>query len=140
VPESASHALTQARRAAADGSEVTAAIPADRDAAALALGEKVVSLTNLRKPFWPELRLTKSDLLRYYVRVSHVLLPHPRGRPMVMKRDPDGAHGPRFFMKCAPAHRPSSVRTCSIEHALGSVIDFVRPTFTFAMRPSASSA
>jgi bifunctional non-homologous end joining protein LigD len=43
---------------------------------------------------------------------------------MVMKRYPDGAEGEFFFMKRAPASRPSWIRTCPIEHASGSVIDF----------------
>lgn len=43
---------------------------------------------------------------------------------MVMKRYPDGASGPFFFMKRAPAPRPRWIRTCPIEHASGNVIDF----------------
>jgi bifunctional non-homologous end joining protein LigD len=85
---------------------------------------RLVTLTHLRKPFWPELGVTKGDLLRYYVRVAPVLLPHLKDRAMVMKRYPDGAAGPFFFMKRAPSPRPSWIETCSIEHASGSVIDF----------------
>ena len=47
-----------------------------------------VRLTNLRKVFWPELGLTKGDLLQYYADVADVLLPHMRDRAMVMKRYP----------------------------------------------------
>ena len=52
------------------------AIPRDVDDATIALGEQQVKLTNLRKPFWPELGLTKGDLLRYYAEVAPALLPH----------------------------------------------------------------
>jgi bifunctional non-homologous end joining protein LigD len=52
------------------------------------VGGRTVRLTNLHKPFWPELGITKGDLLRYYVSVSQWLLPHLRGRAMVMKRYP----------------------------------------------------
>jgi bifunctional non-homologous end joining protein LigD len=83
-----------------------------------------VTLTNLRKPFWPELGLTKGDLLQYYVDIAPVLLPHLRDRAMVMKRYPNGAAGPFFFMKRAPSPRPGWIETCSIEHASGNVIDF----------------
>jgi bifunctional non-homologous end joining protein LigD len=99
-------------------------IPRDRDTAELEIGDRVVRLTNLRKPFWPELGLTKGDLLRYYLEISPALLPHLAGRAMVMKRYPNGAAGPFFFMKRAPTPRPSWVETCSIEHASGNVIDF----------------
>ncbi|HEV8439000.1 MAG TPA: non-homologous end-joining DNA ligase [Methylomirabilota bacterium] len=83
-----------------------------------------MTLTNLRKPFWPELGLTKGDLLQYYVDIAPVLLPHLRDRAMVMKRYPNGAAGPFFFMKRAPSPRPGWIETCSIEHASGNVIDF----------------
>ena len=63
-------------------------------------------LTNLGKPFWPELGITKGDLLQYYADVAPVLLPHLRDRAMVMKRYPHGAAGEFFFMKRAPSPRP----------------------------------
>jgi bifunctional non-homologous end joining protein LigD len=83
-----------------------------------------VSLTNLEKPFWPKLGLTKGDLLRYYASVAPVLLPHLRDRAMVMKRYPNGATGKCFFMKRAPSPRPDWIETCAIEHGSGSIIDF----------------
>jgi bifunctional non-homologous end joining protein LigD len=85
---------------------------------------KVVQLTNLHKPFWPELGISKGDLIQYYVDVSPWLLPHIRDRAMVMKRYPHGANGDFFFMKRAPTPRPDWIRTCSIEHESGNVIDF----------------
>jgi bifunctional non-homologous end joining protein LigD len=81
-------------------------------------------LTNLDKPFWPELGITKRDLLNYYASVAPALLPHLADRAMVMKRYPNGAHGEFFFMKRAPSTRPEWIETCSIPHGSGSVIDF----------------
>ena len=63
---------------------------------------KDVQLTNLDKPFWPELGITKGDLIQYYADVAPLLLPHIRDRAMVMKRYPHGAAGEFFFMKRAP--------------------------------------
>src|SRR5947209_12107658 len=99
-------------------------IPRDRDNVVLRADGKEVRLTNLRKIFWPDLGLTKGDLLQYYADVAGVLLPHVRDRAMVMKRYPHGASGEFFFMKRAPSPRPAWIRTCSIEHASGSIIDF----------------
>jgi bifunctional non-homologous end joining protein LigD len=99
-------------------------IPRDQDTVEIRDGDRATTLTNLRKPFWPELGLTKGDLLQYYVEVAPALLPHLRDRAMVMKRYPNGAGGPFFFMKRAPTPRPEWIETCSIEHASGSVIDF----------------
>src|ERR1700704_690011 len=98
-------------------------IPAGANAAVV-IGDRQVKLTNLDKPFWPELGLTKRDLLQYYTDVAPVLLPHLVDRAMVMKRYPDGAAGEPFFMKRAPSPRPEWIETCAITHGSGSVIDF----------------
>jgi bifunctional non-homologous end joining protein LigD len=99
-------------------------IPRDANDGTVRANGRDVRLTNLQKPFWPELGVTKGDLLRYYAAVSPVLLPHLRDRAMVMKRYPHGAHGEFFFMKRAPTPRPDWIQTCAIEHGSGSVIDF----------------
>jgi bifunctional non-homologous end joining protein LigD len=99
-------------------------IPRDTDNVVLVVSGREVRLTNLRKIFWPELKLTKGDLLRYYASVADLLLPHVKDRAMVMKRYPHGASGEFFFMKRAPAPRPDWIEICSIEHESGNVIDF----------------
>ena len=99
-------------------------LPGDTDNVTLTVAGREVRLTNLRKPFWPELGISKGGLIQYYVDVATVLLPHIRDRAMVMKRYPHGAAGPFFFMKRAPTPRPEWIRTCSIEHDSGNTIDF----------------
>jgi len=106
------------------GRDKTVRIPADVDNAVLTVGGRDVRLTNLRKLFWPELGLTKGDLIRYYATVAPVLLPHVRDRAMVMKRYPHGAHGEFFFMKRAPEPRPAWIEICSIDHGSKGVIPF----------------
>jgi bifunctional non-homologous end joining protein LigD len=98
-------------------------IPAAGSAKVRADG-KDVQLTNLDKPFWPALGITKGDLIQYYADVAPLLVPHIRDRAMVMKRYPHGAAGEFFFMKRAPSPRPDWVRTCRIDHDSGNVIDF----------------
>ena len=99
-------------------------LPRDADTADVRLGARSVHLTNLGKPFWPDLGITKRDLLQYYADVSGALLPHLRDRAMVMKRYPNGAAGAFFFMKRAPSPRPPWIELCSIEHQSANVIDF----------------
>jgi bifunctional non-homologous end joining protein LigD len=99
-------------------------IPADVDDAALEVDGRRVALTNLRKIYFPTLKITKGDLLRYYLRIANVLIPHVADRPMVMKRYPHGVTGDFFYMKRAPSPRPLWIRTCAIEHSSGNVIDF----------------
>ena len=81
-------------------------------------------LTNLDKPFWTDPLITKGDLIEYYRLVSAVLLPHLKGRAMVMKRYPNGASGEFFFMKRTPKPQPEWLQTCRIEHRSGNIIDF----------------
>jgi bifunctional non-homologous end joining protein LigD len=99
-------------------------IPRDQDDAFLKVDGKEVRVTNLRKIFWPELGLTKGDLLQYYADVADALLPHIRRRAMVMKRYPHGAAGEFFFMKRAPTPRPPWIEICRIDHGSKGIIDF----------------
>jgi bifunctional non-homologous end joining protein LigD len=69
-------------------------------------GGRELRFSNLDKPFWPELGITKGDLIAYYRDVAEVLVPHLRGRPFTMKRYPDGWRGKFFFQKQAPSHMP----------------------------------
>jgi bifunctional non-homologous end joining protein LigD len=102
----------------------SALIPPDQDNVILEVDGKDVRLTNLRKVFWTGLGLTKGDLLRYYLSIADVLLPHVRNRAMVMRRYPHGAAGQSFFMKRAPSPRPAWIEICRIDHGHGNVIDF----------------
>jgi bifunctional non-homologous end joining protein LigD len=77
-------------------------------------GKRVLKLSNLDKPFWPEEGITKGDLLAYYRAVAPVVVPHLKDRPFTMKRYPDGAHGKFFFQKDAPKHMPDWIPTVEL--------------------------
>jgi bifunctional non-homologous end joining protein LigD len=77
-------------------------------------GKRVLKLSNLDKPFWPEEGITKGDLISYYQRVAPALVPHLKGRPFTMKRYPDGWQGKFFFQKDAPKGIPEWISTESI--------------------------
>jgi bifunctional non-homologous end joining protein LigD len=78
-------------------------------------GGRVLRLSNLDKPFWPEEGITKGDLIAYYRDVAPVLLPHLRDRPFTMRRYPDGWQGGSFFQKDAPKHMPDWIPTRRFE-------------------------
>ena len=99
-------------------------IPRDRDNAVLRAAGKDVTLTNLRKLFFPATGATKGDLLQYYADVAPFLVPFMQDRAQVMKRWPNGASGEFFYMKRTPSNAPPWLRTCSIEHGSGNVIAF----------------
>jgi bifunctional non-homologous end joining protein LigD len=96
----------------------------ESDSAEIETDNQRVKLTNLGKVFWPNLNLTKRDLLQYYADMARYLVPHLKNRAMVMKRYPHGIEGEFFFMKRAPSPRPDWIQICSIEHASGNVIGF----------------
>ncbi len=69
-------------------------------------GSRVLKLSNLDKPFWPDEGIAKGDLLAYYRAVAPVVVPHLKDRPFTMKRYPDGWQGKHFFQKDAPRGMP----------------------------------
>jgi len=78
-------------------------------------GKRVLKLSNLDKPFWPDEGITKGDLLAYYEAVAPVLVPHLKDRPFTMRRYPDGAYGKAFFQKDAPKGMPEWIPTIRIQ-------------------------
>jgi len=52
--------------------------------------------------------------MNWYVRIAPVLLPHLHGRPLTLKRYPDGVEGQHFYEKQCPAHRPDWVETAAV--------------------------
>jgi bifunctional non-homologous end joining protein LigD len=72
--------------------------------------EQRLEVSNLRKLFWPKLKLTKGDLFRHYVRVAPFILSVLEDRPLVMKRYPNGIAGAPFYQHRAPDKVPAGVR------------------------------
>ncbi len=65
-----------------------------------------LGVTNLHKIFWPESKLTKGDLLRYYAGVAQLILPAITDRPLVMKRFPNGVGGMAFYQQRSRQEKP----------------------------------
>jgi bifunctional non-homologous end joining protein LigD len=55
---------------------------------------------------YPEVGFTKAEVIDYYTRIAPVLLPHLAGRPLTVRRFPDGVDGESLFEKNAPSHAP----------------------------------
>ena len=75
---------------------------------------RTLSLSNLDKVLYPQAGFAKGHVIDYYTRVSPVLLPHLRGRPLTLKRYPNGVDGGHFYEKQCPSHRPDWVETSLI--------------------------
>src|SRR6185312_11717897 len=80
------------------------------EAGELALPTGTLEISKLEKVFFPVTGQTKGDLMRFYARLSPMLLPTMVDRPLVMKRFPNGVRGKAFYQQRAPANPPASVR------------------------------
>ena len=69
---------------------------------------------NLDKVFWPDLGITKGELVRFYVRMAPYLLPVVDDRPLVMKRFPNGVTGKSFYQHRAPDPIPDGLRVAMV--------------------------
>jgi bifunctional non-homologous end joining protein LigD len=89
-------------------------LSAPRTESSLEVNGKTVPVSNLEKIFYPETGFTKGQVIDYYIRVSPVLLPHLKDRPLTLKRYPDGVEGVFFYEKRCPSHRPDWIQTASV--------------------------
>jgi bifunctional non-homologous end joining protein LigD len=83
-----------------------------------------VDVSRLDKVLYPEVGFTKGQVIDYYVRISPVLLPHLKNRPITLKRYPDGVNGFFFYEKQCPAHRPRWMKTADVPKSDGSTIHY----------------
>ncbi len=83
-----------------------------------------VRITNEDKIFFPDLGLTKGDLVEYYVDLAGAVLPHVRKRPAQMKRYPNGVEGDFFYQKRVPVPHPEWLETFRVEFPSGRNADF----------------
>ncbi len=73
-----------------------------------------IKLSNLDKVLYPKAGFTKGQVLDYYARIAPVLIPHLSGRPLTLKRYPEGVEGLHFYEKNCPAYRPEWMKTAKI--------------------------
>jgi len=84
---------------------------------AVTVDGRTLTLTNLAKVLYPDDGFTKAEVLDYYQRVAPALLPHISGRPVTLKRYPEGVDGEAFFQKHVTEHRPGWIRTATVSSA-----------------------
>ncbi|HEV7770533.1 MAG TPA: DNA ligase D [Solirubrobacterales bacterium] len=105
----------------------TKVVPAggSRKRATVTVEGRELSLSNLDKVLYPRTGFTKGELIEWYARIGEVLLPHLRGRPLTMKRYPDGVEAGHFYEKRCPKHKPEWVQTANVwSERHGEEIDY----------------
>jgi bifunctional non-homologous end joining protein LigD len=85
-----------------------------RTAQTLNVSGRKVPVSNLGKVFYPSVGFTKAQVIDYYIRISPVLLPHLKDRPLTLKRYPEGVNGGFFYEKRCPPYRPEWVKTAPV--------------------------
>ncbi|MGN6558599.1 MAG: non-homologous end-joining DNA ligase, partial [Solirubrobacterales bacterium] len=98
-----------------DSPSLTArAVKRPRNKAAVTVEGRELELSNFGKVLYPQAGFTKGELIDWYARIGEVLLPHLQGRPLTLKRYPEGVEGKHFYEKRCPGHRPDWVATASM--------------------------
>src|SRR5690606_16915017 len=101
-----------------------------RERVSVTVEGRELTLSNLDKVLYPESGFTKAEVIDYYTRIAPVLLPHLAGRPLTVKRYPDGVAGQSFYEKNTRGHTPAWVRRVTLP-VPGSTKD--RETIDFAV-------
>jgi bifunctional non-homologous end joining protein LigD len=74
-----------------------------------------VRITHADRVVYPELRVTKLDVARYYEAIARWIVPHVAGRPLTLVRCPEGLRSPCFFMKHSQVWAPAPLRRVRIQ-------------------------
>lgn len=84
-----------------------------------------VELSNLDKVFFPDAGLSKGDVIEHYRSVADEMVPHLAGRPLTLRRYPDGIDGNGFFQKDASDRFPDWIRVETVPQRQGGTIGHV---------------
>jgi bifunctional non-homologous end joining protein LigD len=92
----------------------------------LSIDGREVRVTNPDKPYFArDVKLSKLDLVRYYLSVAPGAIAGIRDRPLVLKRFVDGAEREPFYQKRAPDNRPDWLRTVTLSFPSGRTAEEV---------------
>jgi bifunctional non-homologous end joining protein LigD len=85
-------------------------------------GERV-SLTSLDRVYWPDEKLTKFDLLSYYLKIGEHIMPFLNDRPAILQRYPRGIKAPMFFQQDLES-APAFIKTVHLTNQEGRELDY----------------
>lgn len=82
-----------------------------------------VSVTSLDRVYWPDEKLTKFDLLNYYLKVSSQIMPFLKNRPAILQRYPRGIRAPMFFQQDTES-APADIKTVTLVNQEGREVNY----------------
>lgn len=89
----------------------------------LQVGREKVSVTSLDRIYWPDEKLTKFDLLSFYLRVADYIMPFLQDRPAILQRYPRGIKAPMFFQQDLNS-APAFIKTARLVNQEGRELDY----------------
>ena len=89
----------------------------------LKIGSERVSLTSLDRVYWPDEKLTKFDLLSYYLNISSHIMPFLKDRPAILQRYPRGIKAPMFFQQDLES-APAFIKTIRLTNQEGRELNY----------------
>ncbi len=108
----------------ADGQQVYRILHETKRYTEIEVDGRTLKLSNRDKVLYPDTGFTKGQMVDYYAAVAPVLLGHLTGRPLTLKRYPDGVRGKFFYEKRCPAHRPEWVQTAAVQSEREGVLEY----------------
>jgi bifunctional non-homologous end joining protein LigD len=89
----------------------------------LKIGREQVSVTSLDRIYWPDEKLTKFDLISYYLKVADYIMPFLQDRPAILQRYPRGVKAPMFFQQDLDS-APEFIKTARLVNQEGRELDY----------------
>src|SRR5918996_2537527 len=87
------------------------------------VGREQVSVTSLDRIYWPDEKLTKFDLLCFYLKVADYIMPYLKDRPAILQRYPRGIKAPMFFQQDLES-APEFIKTARLTNQEGRQLDY----------------